>query len=331
MAFQKTLLFIKQVSDGFSPSSKPFSGILRVETDGDTTDLYLSVVNSSALSGVEYSLFISDGKTFLLFPLGARPTNFKKTCDFCIENSLIFSAIVAVKDGIPVTVAFGKTEKSTVTLSDARKLVADKFLKERKTCPVQDLEQKIDHQPTQAYDDEAVATENYFELEESLNARLSALKEWNNADLRLENGDTTCANKEEKEEKPSDACQVQDETNANQRQEDSKRPFYLSVQTELNALFARFSLDERLNGLFPDSRWVKIPYSKDKYYIVGEIREKGQSKYICYGVPATYSPNPPKELKGYCSFIPLSIFDMHGEGFWMMFQSSLTGECVTGK
>ena len=45
-------------------------------------------------------------------------------------------------------------------------------------------------------------------------------------------------------------------------------------------------------------------------------------------MPSVYSETPPKELDGYCSFIPLSVFDMKGDGFWMMFQDAVTGECI---
>ena len=62
--------------------------------------------------------------------------------------------------------------------------------------------------------------------------------------------------------------------------------------------------------------------------IVGLVKEGGKEKYICYGVPAVYSKEPPKELKGFCSFIPLSVFDMKGDGYWMMFQDAVTGECI---
>ena len=80
--------------------------------------------------------------------------------------------------------------------------------------------------------------------------------------------------------------------------------------------------------LFPDSVFVRINYSSEKYYVVGVIKEKNTEKYVCYGVPAAYSETPPKELDGYCSFIPVSIFDMKGDGFWMMFQDATTGECI---
>ena len=92
-----------------------------------------------------------------------------------------------------------------------------------------------------------------------------------------------------------------------------------------------FPEEPALSKIIPESRWAKINYSSDKFYVVGVINENEKEKYICYGVPAKYSAKPPKELKGFCSFVPLSYFDMKGDGYWMMFQSAITGECVKPK
>ena len=348
MAFVKKILLLKQITDGYSLPNKSACGILRAETEDGITEISLSLVNLSAILGGEYHLcIINKNRQLFNFPLGTKPNNMRKALDFELEISNGLSALlVAEKDGIPVSVAFGKTEEVDLSLSDAKKLVADKFLSDRrsshKKCeptplppPHTSLSQENNRDTPQIqqtpYDDEAVATENYFELEESLSARLSVLKEWNNADLRLEDGDNACRIKEEKKEKSDRVNLFSNETDAVECKGYKTQPFYLTVQRELNSLFSKFPHDERLNKFFPDSRWVKIPYSKNKYYVVGEIKEDGEHKYVCYGVPATYSPEPPKELKGYCSFIPLSIFDMHGEGFWMMFQSAQTGECMHAK
>ena len=59
-----------------------------------------------------------------------------------------------------------------------------------------------------------------------------------------------------------------------------------------------------------------------------EPHYNGKEKYICYGVPAPFSKEPPKELKGFCTFIPASVYDLFGNGFWMMFQCAETGECI---
>ena len=77
-----------------------------------------------------------------------------------------------------------------------------------------------------------------------------------------------------------------------------------------------------------DFSTVFYSVAENKFYVVGLVKENGVEKYICYGVPAKYSPEPPKELKGYASFIPLSVFDLQGDGYWMMFQDAQDGKCV---
>ena len=104
--------------------------------------------------------------------------------------------------------------------------------------------------------------------------------------------------------------------------------YYQKAKRELEEVFSRFPIEEDLVKIFPESKWCKVYYECEKYYVVGVIKENDEEKYICYGVPATYSPTPPKELKGYCSFIPLSVFALKGEGYWMIFQDAITGECI---
>ena len=83
-----------------------------------------------------------------------------------------------------------------------------------------------------------------------------------------------------------------------------------------------------MENIFKDSRFAKIAYSENKYYVVGVIKENDMEKYICYGIPDKFSEHAPKELEGYCSFIPLSVFELDGNGYWMMFQDACTGECL---
>ena len=78
----------------------------------------------------------------------------------------------------------------------------------------------------------------------------------------------------------------------------------------------------------PDSDWVRIDFGKNKFYVVGVIREGKKPKYICYGVPAEKRGEPPDALKGYCSFLPASLFDLDGKGYWMMYQDAETGKNV---
>ncbi|MBE5730401.1 MAG: hypothetical protein E7350_00425 [Clostridiales bacterium] len=78
-----------------------------------------------------------------------------------------------------------------------------------------------------------------------------------------------------------------------------------------------------LERLIPGSRFVKVNYDTKRFYIVGVIG----CDYICYGVPAAYSPQPPSPLTGYARWLPLPL-PHRIDGFWMMYQDGVTGETL---
>lgn len=104
--------------------------------------------------------------------------------------------------------------------------------------------------------------------------------------------------------------------------------FYDKQAEELESVLNKNPPDDDLNTAVDGGRFVKIYYDQNKFYAVGIISDKGVPKYICYGVPAKYSAEPPDALKGYSSFLPVDVFDLKGKGYWMMYQSVKDGSCV---
>ncbi len=356
----KNVLILKELESGFN-TGRPLSGIIRIELESGIAELSASLINLARAFSGELYLFIF-GKTSLPYTLALenRTSSLHKilgeTTDF---SSGFASALVLVKDDIPLTLAFGKTDECAISLSNVKKLIAEKCLTDRKNAkrkseisepatspPIEEPPSApLEPQPTtpepipvqpipslkeQVYNDEAVATENYFEIDDELKDKLNLVKE----NEKLSNADGKTANTCQEEEKTSksrtDFLSNEENLFSGEIQKPAdNRPFYLTAEKELKTLFEKFPPYDNLKCYFPDSKWVKISYDNDRYYIVGVIKEEGKEKYICYGVPENYSPEPPKELKGYCTFIPLSIFDMQGAGFWMMFQDAISGECIT--
>ena len=79
--------------------------------------------------------------------------------------------------------------------------------------------------------------------------------------------------------------------------------------------------------LFRSSRFVKIAVEdSDKYYCVGLV---GSPDYICYAVPAVYTPQPPEELDGYCQWLPTDENRPEGDGFWVIYQDAVSGDSVS--
>lgn len=180
---------------------------------------------------------------------------------------------------------------------------------------------------TETYDDETVATENYY-LAEDADAENLKIKEENyERELHTDDfgADAESAAEKFREEKEEKIPENEERFAFFENDEN----YYLKVKAELDGIFETNPPEPALEKTLPESKWARINYGTDKYYVVGLVYEKNTPKYICYGVRAAYSEYPPKELAGYCSFIPLSVFEMRGNGFWMMFQDAKTGECVT--
>lgn len=113
------------------------------------------------------------------------------------------------------------------------------------------------------------------------------------------------------------------------KEEEKEDTFFDGVKEQIESLFNKYPEDEILKQIIPDSKWVKIDYEdKGEYYVVGLLYEKGKIKYVCYGVPSTYSDEPPKELKGFASWLPIDANKEQGFGYWITYQDADSGENV---
>lgn len=337
MEYLKKVIVLKQVNADYSVGNKPVNAIARIELENGVADLHLSIINLMPVSNGSYFAFIIDDECRLFsFSLGKRPLSFSS--QFAILPSIEkgFSVgIYFVKDFIPTLTVYAKSENYSFDKTFLNKKVAEYFMESLKNqkkeepvksivkdCPVQ--ENQEDSSPC-VYDDEAVATENYFLAEEKLNARLEQIKEYSRERISDENEFFDCRNQKEESKNQENASCLQDEKDTNCHKSPAH---YLKVKDDLDLLFNKFEEELSLKNLFSDSKWAKINYSKDKFYVVGVVKEGGIEKYICYGVPDNYSPTPPKELDGFCTFIPLSKDDQKGKGYWMMFQDAESGNCI---
>ncbi len=102
--------------------------------------------------------------------------------------------------------------------------------------------------------------------------------------------------------------------------------FYERIKPKLDKLFERGEHFEKLEREMPLTKWVKIPYEKNGYYVVGIIGDNPD--YICYGVPGTYSPIPPEELGRNCKWLPDDVSRPQERGLWLLYQDAATGKSV---
>ena len=172
------------------------------------------------------------------------------------------------------------------------------------------------------YDDEALATENYYEIKTDESPK----KEVNDDNLHStaahigQNGtDTT---------KQAQNDGNTQENGAAFRTCPFSKPepkFYAEKRDEIEALFTKYEAISSLSQYIPESRWVKIEYKKDGFYIIGVIRKDGIPQYIVYGVPGRRGIRP-RGFERYSVFLPESLFTADDRGFWCSFQSAETGK-----
>lgn len=106
--------------------------------------------------------------------------------------------------------------------------------------------------------------------------------------------------------------------------------FFDKLKPQIDKLFAENPLENNLQNLIPNSKWIKVDYEDDgDFYVFGLLYdENGQVKYVCYGVPGVFDDDAPKELSGYPIWIPLDKENGSGFGYWLTYQDAVTGQPI---
>ena len=172
------------------------------------------------------------------------------------------------------------------------------------------------------YDDEAVATENYYEI-----------KTDNSPKTEVNDDNLYSATTNAGQNSTDTTEQAQNDRNAQKngtafRACPFSKPeakFYAEKCGEIEALFSEYEAIGSLSQYIPESKWVKIEYKKDSFYIIGVIRKDGVPQYIVYGVPGRRNVRP-RGFERYSVFLPESLFTTDDRGFWCSFQNAETGK-----
>ena len=340
MVYVKKLCILKQVASGFAADGKKVSALLTAEKTGGRLSLSLALIGFAPLSAGRYRFLVCDAHgTAESFDIPSPAgTTVKKLSGLEIADG--FCCLVCFAGGKVTPVAFGKCGDRTYDLKKMCALLAeeDAPAKNGESAPAKTgesaaqgraKEQRGEEKEVQEegaalppspppYDDEVVATQNYYELER---------------EARAKNGSAD-GKADEKGEGGKDAGEDEDAQSlfrfagSEGGAGDEGACYYETVKENIERLFEKFPPEEQLAESIPFSRWAKVAFAHGKYYTVGVICDEKKPKYICYGVPAEKYGDPPDALKGFCSFLPLSVFDTRGKGYWMMFQDAETGACV---
>ena len=169
------------------------------------------------------------------------------------------------------------------------------------------------------YDDEVVATENYYAFERQEGENYVAIQDGEREEVGAR-----------EVESDEDVAGIFDIAATDVARKDEASGYYYKVKDELDKLFMQYPKEEALSSILPEAEFARIEIATGRHYVVGILREKGAVKYICYGLPTSQKSDlPPPALRGRVSFIPLSLFDMQGKGYWMLFQSAKDGSCLS--
>lgn len=383
MNYIKKLCILKQVASGFAADGREVSALLTAESLGGRLTLTLAPIGFAPLAAGRYRCVVqdADGRREV-FDLPVPSGACVRRAGGGLDIARGIGCAVCFVGGKATCVAFGKTGEGAYDPKAMCAAEGEAPARARQAPPAipaptraADPMQAADPtRPTQAqtpppdppYDDEMLATENYFEKEGGAPSGEACAEKTGAAPAEetggaqaadglcsggpcadggaqaadglyaggpcADDGAPTGGGTEEGKAAEGGARAVTGENAQTLFRlhggENAEPCYYDRVRADLDALFARHPAERELADCIPYSRWARVSFARNKYYAVGVICDEKKPQYICYGVPAEAHGEPPAALKGFCSFLPLSVFEPEGRGYWMMFQDAETGRCV---
>ena len=228
--------------------------------------------------------------------------------DFTVSNGII----IAVFDKFNL-ICLGEYGKSYYNLSGIIDYAKKEYFKNEKEqdFTAENSTANQTQKPSE-YDDEVIATENYYQIE---NDKTS---------LPIED-----ANKHQTDKKAEEIKENKTEFGEYEAltRTIENRDYYEKIKDKLEDIFNNFEVCNDLTETLPNSKFVKIKYNEKDYYYVGKVYENNEVKFICYGVTGYYNEKPNELLKNF-SFVPITNYELSGKGFYLIFQDAKTGEII---
>jgi len=323
--YSKNIAVIKGLKDGFSADGGALTGLVKAERYGTNLKIEVTLINFAPLTEGRYVTAVSDGNNTLIVENG----HYEGVSS--LDTGAGFAALVCYINGSvsPVASAVSGNFHGAALTIKAEVERAENIKNNLNggtaaSSSVNGTGEAVSSSP-EVYQDEAIAEVNYYEFAET-----------------DESGGAVCQNPQE-EENGRQAGQNEAAFSSVKKGKGgvdpdisqgyasfSKNPplaggdFYNRVKKEIEGIFGAYPAEENLEKIVQDSRWVKISYGDNKYYVFGVISSGGKPQYICYGVPSENNGEPPESMRGLASFIP-SSFEDASSGYWVMYQDAATG------
>lgn len=304
-------MFFKRTLVLSSIGSSSEKAVLNIEKNKDMLEGSVRLYNfKNEPVGILSLALVSDGKV----SKAGLSKKEKMLYSFQIENNInlrnFSCALVNVAGGKTQPLMMGSTDGNTCSARDAS-LASSFELLDKSKVTVYEAEKSLDKNNIDFDDEEKKEIEKQidFELGKDKDNCYDKCKSCKYREAFF--GNQLVRAKEEEVMKP-----IQ-----------SKKKFYEEIKPQLGGLFEKYEPEIYLEKIIPSSKWVKVDYENDgHYYVVGLIYEGDEIKFVCYGVPGIYSSEKPKELDGFCQWLPLDDAKPYEMGYWLMYQNAETGE-----
>ena len=299
--YSKNIAVIRELKEGFSADGGPLTGVIKIERYGKALRAEVTKINFAPLSEGKYVTGVTDGISTIVFEDDIYEG------DAEIDTSRGFAALICFINGSVAPIA------SAISGNFQGEALGIKSYIEK----LERTEARAQEEPiVQKYEDEAIAEVNYYEYAQADESG-GALR----TDTQKEEGGSAALPNEKT------ARTVKKSGGVNNNPLSSGGSFYNKMKDEIEGLLSAYPKEDALCALIEESKWVKINYGDDKYYVFGVIYSGGNPQYLCYGVPAEGGANPPESMAGLASFLPANA-DGSGGGYWVMYQDAQTGASI---
>lgn len=333
--YVKRIALIKTLKSGYSADGGQLKGLVRCEAYAGFFKVEASLLNFAPLTDGIFRTGITDGKSVVVFDA----PSYEGECDF--DPTRGFACLIAHCNSgtvLPVACAVSGDNGGWLAMVEGA------------------IERDEGGKKT-AYDDEAIADENYYELEADENGRPVREDE--------EGTERSCPCKDENDARPGEedkACGAEageggikcptsafriggtpsqgDDSAAEdcRSSEEGGRPadnpvegeparpelarggFFGRMSEDIKKIFSTYPRAEALEDVIEGSRWAKISYGNGAHYAFGVIYDGVNAKYLCYAVPVESGAPCPPSLAGRAGYVPVD-----GGGYWVMYQDADTG------
>ena len=294
---------------------------------------YITIVRVGSSTGIKYVIDSEKSSFLLALKIGYNP--------------LIIKSVESVKGEVTLEsdIDFKNTDDiSCMVVSDGN-VFAEGGLRGR--IQLQDVIYRYNRQKEQKKAQEASVKQKPIEKKEkeikNKTEAINGIQEKSKGILAKGQESVQQTHSEDKElvqESPADSTsrELKKET-AKEKQQPEKnnialnipkdmKGFYYSVKDKLDELFVMYPREEQLEKIIPCSKWVRINYDKEDYYVAGVLLDENDKvTHIAYGVPGFEGMSPPKEAQCICDWLPIKNMQRY-QGYWLIFQSADTGEIL---